>query len=86
MTRLIAALAALALAAGLTACGSSDNNDKGTSSPGGGNAKAQTIQSNPANKNVSVTIGSKNFTEEFILGNIYAQALQAAGATRSRRS
>jgi glycine betaine/choline ABC-type transport system substrate-binding protein len=79
MTRLIAALAALALAAGLTACGSSDNNDKSTSSSGGGNANAQTIQSNPANKNVSVTIGSKNFTEEFILGNIYAQALQTAG-------
>jgi glycine betaine/choline ABC-type transport system substrate-binding protein len=79
MTRLIAALAALALVAGLTACGSSDNNDKGTSSSGGGNANAQTIRSNPANKNVSVTIGSKNFTEEFILGNIYAQALQAAG-------
>lgn len=79
MTRLIAALAALALAAGLTACGSSDNNDKTTSSSGGGNANAQTIQSNPANKNVSVTIGSKNFTEEFILGNIYAQALRAAG-------
>jgi glycine betaine/choline ABC-type transport system substrate-binding protein len=79
MTRLIAALAALALAAGLTACGSSDNNDKSTSSSGGGKANAQTIQSNPANKNVSVKIGSKNFTEEFILGNIYAQALQAAG-------
>ncbi|MFL5973829.1 MAG: glycine betaine ABC transporter substrate-binding protein, partial [Solirubrobacterales bacterium] len=79
MTRLIAALATLALAAGLAACGSSDNNDKGTSSSGGGNANAQTIRSNPANKNVSVTIGSKNFTEEFILGEIYAQALQAAG-------
>jgi glycine betaine/choline ABC-type transport system substrate-binding protein len=79
MTRLIAALAALALAAGLEACGSSDNNDKSTSSSGGGKANAQTIQPNPANKNVSVTIGSKNFTEEFILGNIYAQALQAAG-------
>jgi len=79
MTRLIAALAALALAIGLGACGSSDNNDKSTSSSGGGNANAQTIQSNPANKKVSVTIGSKNFTEEFILGNVYAQALQAAG-------
>jgi glycine betaine/choline ABC-type transport system substrate-binding protein len=28
-----------------------------------------------------VTIGSKNFTEEFILGQIYAQALRAAGYT-----
>ena len=26
-----------------------------------------------------MTVGSKNFTEEYILGNIYAQALQAAG-------
>jgi glycine betaine/choline ABC-type transport system substrate-binding protein len=77
MTRLIAALAALALAAGLTACGSSDNNDKGTTT--GGSAGAQTIQKNAANGKTTVTIGSKNFTEEFILGNIYAQALQAAG-------
>ena len=27
----------------------------------------------------TITVGSKNFTEEFILGEIYAQALQAAG-------
>ena len=43
-----------------------------------GNSKsAQTITSNLANKKVTVTIGSKNFTEEFILGQIYAQALKA---------
>ena len=29
----------------------------------------------------SITVGSKNFTEQFILGEIYAQALQAAGYT-----
>ena len=28
-----------------------------------------------------ITVGSKNFTEQFILGEIYAQALQAAGYT-----
>ena len=39
------------------------------------------IQSNAANGDVTVTVGSKNFTEEFILGEIYAQALQAAGYT-----
>jgi glycine betaine/choline ABC-type transport system substrate-binding protein len=37
------------------------------------------IKSNSANGSKTVTIGSKNFTEEFILGQIYAQALQAAG-------
>ena len=26
-----------------------------------------------------MTVGSKNFTEQFILGEIYAQALEAAG-------
>ena len=29
--------------------------------------------------NVRLTIGSKNFTEQFVLGEIYAQALKAAG-------
>ncbi|MGI8920424.1 MAG: glycine betaine ABC transporter substrate-binding protein [Solirubrobacteraceae bacterium] len=37
------------------------------------------IQKNPANASKTVNVGSKDFTEEFILGNIYAQALQAAG-------
>src|SRR5204863_232245 len=62
---------------GVAACGGGDNNDTGTS---GGNS-ANLIKSNPANKSVNLTVGSKNFTEEYILGNIYAQALQAAGYT-----
>jgi len=37
------------------------------------------IKSNPANKDVTLTVGSKNFTEEIVLGQIYAQALDAAG-------
>ncbi len=71
-----ALIAALVLAIGVAACGGgSDNNDTGTS---GGNS-ANLIKSNPANKGIQLTVGSKNFTEEYILGNIYAQALQAAG-------
>ena len=78
MRNIAAALAALIAAVGVAACGSSsDNTTESTSS--GGSKSAQVIQSNPANKKVTVTIGSKNFTEEFILGNIYAQALKAAG-------
>ena len=34
---------------------------------------------NPDNNGVKLTIGSKNFTEQFILGEIYSQALEAAG-------
>jgi len=78
MRNIAAALAALIVAVGIAACGSSsDNTTESTSS--GGSKSAQVIQSNPANNKVTVTIGSKNFTEEFILGNIYAQALKAAG-------
>ncbi len=41
--------------------------------------KAEAITSNPENEKVSLTIGSKNFPEQEILGEIYTQALQAAG-------
>ncbi len=71
-----ALIAALVLALGVAACGGGSNdNNTGTS---GGNS-ANLIKSNPANKGIQLTVGSKNFTEEYILGNIYAQALQAAG-------
>ena len=62
------------LAVGIAACGSGGSSTSGTSG-----SSANLIQSNPANKDVKITVGSKNFTEEYILGNIYAQALQAAG-------
>ncbi|HEX3317636.1 MAG TPA: glycine betaine ABC transporter substrate-binding protein [Solirubrobacteraceae bacterium] len=80
MRNIAAALAALMVAAGLAACGSSSSSSSTSKSETPGNTKsAQTITANPANKKVTVTIGSKNFTEEYILGNIYAQALKAAG-------
>jgi glycine betaine/choline ABC-type transport system substrate-binding protein len=69
---LFALLACAVLAAGLAACGG--GNDSSTTTTGG-----QLIQSNPDNGKVTITVGSKNFTEEFILGEIYAQGLEAAG-------
>jgi osmoprotectant transport system substrate-binding protein len=71
-----AMLAALALAIGVSACGSSSDSSSSSSSEGGGGGA---IVSNPANGKVSLTIGSKNFPEQEILGEIYAQALGAAG-------
>jgi glycine betaine/choline ABC-type transport system substrate-binding protein len=79
MRNFAAALAALIAAVGIAACGSSSDNTTESTSSAGGKSSAQVIQSNPANEKVTVTIGSKNFTEEFILGNTYAQALKAAG-------
>ncbi len=78
-TRLRAATAlllALALSAGVAACGSSNDSSTGSSEE---SASAGAIVSNPENAKVSLTIGSKNFPEQEILGEIYAQALKAAG-------
>ena len=74
---LIAAIAALALVLGVAACGGDDNETTGGGGGGGGGGKA--IVSNPKNGKVSLTIGSKHFTEQIVLGEIYAQALEAAG-------
>jgi osmoprotectant transport system substrate-binding protein len=70
----LAALLALALSLGIAACGGSDDS---SSDEGGGGGGA--IVSNPDNGKVNLTIGSKNFPEQEILGEIYAQALKAAG-------
>jgi osmoprotectant transport system substrate-binding protein len=69
----LAVLLALFLSLGVAACGSSDDNS--TESGEGAGA----IVSNPENGKVTLTIGSKNFPEQEILGEIYAQALKAAG-------
>jgi osmoprotectant transport system substrate-binding protein len=69
----VAVLLALFLSIGVAACGSS--NDDSTSGEEGGGA----IVSNPDNGKVTLTIGSKNFPEQEILGEIYTQALKAAG-------
>jgi osmoprotectant transport system substrate-binding protein len=71
----VAMLCALALTLGVAACGSSSDDSGSTESSEGGGA----IVSNPANGKVNLTIGSKNFPEQEILGEIYAQALAAAG-------
>ncbi len=73
----LAMLAALALAIGVSACGSSDDSSDSTASETGEGGAA--IVSNPDNAKVSLKIGSKNFPEQEILGEIYTQALAAAG-------
>jgi glycine betaine/choline ABC-type transport system substrate-binding protein len=79
----VGTLLVIAASLALAACGSSSSDSTSSSSSGSQTSASSgnTIQSNSANKGKTVTIGSKNFTEEFILGEIYAQALQAAGYT-----
>jgi osmoprotectant transport system substrate-binding protein len=80
-TRSFAAAAmvlALVLSLRIAACGSSsDTTGESTSAESGEGGSA--IASNSANGKVSLTIGSKNFPESEITGEIYAQALEAAG-------
>jgi osmoprotectant transport system substrate-binding protein len=75
LSAIAAMLLALVLSLGVAACGDSD--DDTTSAEAGGEGGA--IVSNPDNGKVSLTIGSKNFAESEITGEIYAQALAAAG-------
>jgi osmoprotectant transport system substrate-binding protein len=74
-TRLALLLLVLAFAAG---CGGDDDDTSqgatATPTPAG-----PQIQRDEANAKVSLTIGSKNFTEQRVLGEIFAQGLRAAG-------
>jgi ABC-type glycerol-3-phosphate transport system substrate-binding protein len=88
--RIIPALAAvLALALGVAACGSDDNDNGGAASaPTTATSAAESvaIKHNDANAKTTLTVGSKNFTEQKVLGEIYAQAFQAAGYTVKKAS
>jgi osmoprotectant transport system substrate-binding protein len=86
-------VAALSLAVFVSACGSSGSSSSSESTEttetetgtepaeetGEETASGSAIESDPANGKVSLTIGSKNFPEQEILGEVYAQALTAAG-------
>jgi osmoprotectant transport system substrate-binding protein len=78
---IIAALTLLLASLAIAACGGDDNDsaDQGATDTAASGGKL--IESNPDNKGVKLTMGSKNFTESKVLGEIYAQALAAAGYT-----
>ena len=83
--RPIVAVLAIACSGFLVACGGDDSSSggaAGTATPTATNAGTSgVIQRNDANGKVTLTIGSKNFTEQKVLGEIYAQGLAAAGYT-----
>jgi len=82
---LAAALTALSI--GVAACGGDDEpTTEATSTPTEAateTAAAGSITKNPDNAKTSLKIGSKNFTEQKVLGEIYAQGLAAAGYNTS---
>src|SRR5947209_3779419 len=79
--RITAALVAVLAAVLLAACGSSS---KSSSSSSAGAASNSTSSTTPAaggtsGSGKSLTLGTKDFTEEFILGQLYRQVLDAHG-------
>lgn len=80
---LLAVVALVALALGAAACPSDDDGGDtgGSTASTPAAAPSAAIQKNDANAKTTLTVGSKNFTEQKVLGEIYAQALTAAGYT-----
>jgi osmoprotectant transport system substrate-binding protein len=77
--RWVALLMLLSVALALGACGDDDDSGGDNASTSAEEAPAGTIQKNDQNASTKLVIGSKNFTEQKVLGEIYAQALAAAG-------
>ncbi len=75
--RLLASLLAAALAVAVAACGSGGGGNSSTS--GGGSSTGAAPSGKPGAGKPAVTLGAKNFTEQFVLGQLYKQALEAKG-------
>src|ERR671929_898749 len=75
MARLFTLLAVIAMLV-VAGCGGDDNESSGGGSGGTGTSSSS---DQPGKGKPAVTIGTKDFTEEFVLGNLYAQALEAKG-------
>jgi osmoprotectant transport system substrate-binding protein len=72
-------LALLVAALAVAGCGDDDDDSGNGAADTSSEQPASQIQKNDKNSSTKLTIGSKNFTEQKVLGEIYAQALAAAG-------
>ncbi|WP_375501346.1 glycine betaine ABC transporter substrate-binding protein [uncultured Jatrophihabitans sp.] len=86
LNRIAAVGAGLALATTMAACGSSGSSSKASGSSatsGSGTPAASTdyLKTQPGKGKPAFILGDKNFAEQYLLGALYQQALQAAGYT-----
>jgi osmoprotectant transport system substrate-binding protein len=65
--------------AALGGCGGSTSNQTNTPPPTTASTQTQTTATQPGAGKPPVTIGDKNYTEQFVLGELYYEALQAQG-------
>jgi osmoprotectant transport system substrate-binding protein len=77
-------LALLVAALAVASCGDDDDDGGNGAADTSSEQPASQIQKNDKNSSTKLTIGSKNFTEQKVLGEIYAQALTAAGYSVSK--
>ena len=77
-------LALLVAALAVAGCGDDDDDSGNGAADTSSEQPASQIQKNDKNSSTKVTIGSKNFTEQKVLGEIYAQSLAAAGYSVSK--
>ena len=73
--RALAVVAFAVLALALGACGSSSKSSSSSSSSGSASASS----GKPGSGKPPIVLGDKNFDEEYLLGALYQQALQAQG-------
>jgi osmoprotectant transport system substrate-binding protein len=74
MARLLALLGVIAMLV-VVGCGGDDS----SSGSSGGTGSSSSSSDQPGKGKPAVTIGTKDFTEEFVLGQLYKQALEAKG-------
>ncbi|MBA2240341.1 MAG: hypothetical protein H0W09_03725 [Solirubrobacterales bacterium] len=76
---IFAALLTALLLLGAAACGDEESDSSSSSETSSAGGEVAPIEEISGASDVDLTIGSKNFTEQYILGEIYAQAFEAAG-------
>ena len=81
----LAGVIALLAVVVLAACGSSSSKSSASGASGASSSSSASSasggSSQPGKGKPAIVLGDKNFTEEFILGDLYQQALQAKGYT-----
>ena len=78
----LAAVVALLALVALAACGGSSSSSSASGASGAGSSSSsQGSGSQPGKGKPPIVLGDKNFTEEYILGDLYQQALKAKGYT-----
>jgi osmoprotectant transport system substrate-binding protein len=78
--RIRAVLAALVAAAVLVVAGcGSDSSSNSGGSGGSSGSSGSSSSDQPGKGKPTITLGTKDFTEEFVLGQLYKQALEAKG-------